>query len=223
MTTAGSLAAALLATLTRPAWWALALAGFLVRGGALVLLLPIVRLPTAAGLSNDLAPTLIGFVLGGASAAFLALVGAVVAATIAWLVAAGLIGGWMDLALVRGAAEDDELEDVPSPSSGTAFRALIARAGAHIPTAAILTWGAVRLVDATYQELISPAIRPSRSRSGSPSGSRRPWAFSSVHGSLVRPSGGSPYVTWRGEQACHVRSPARSARSRDRRRLPRSS
>jgi hypothetical protein len=156
MSTAGSLAAALLATLSRPAWWAMALAGFLVRGGVLVILLPIVRLPTAAGLANDLAPTLVGFVLGGPSVAFVLLVATVVAATLAWLVAGGLIGGWLDLALVREAALDEELEGVPSADSGDAVRAFLARGAAHLPTAAIVTWGAVRLVDATYQELINP-------------------------------------------------------------------
>ena len=156
MSMAGSLAAALLATLSRPGWWAMATAGFLVRGGLLLIVLPIVRLPTAAGLSNDLAPTLIGFVLGGASSAFLELVGVVVIGLLAWLVASSLIGGWLDLALVRRSAADDELEDSPPPSSGDAVQACLARASAHGPTAAILVWGAVRLVDATYQELISP-------------------------------------------------------------------
>lgn len=156
MSTTGSLAAALLATLSRPAWWAMALAGFLVRGGLLVVLLPVVRLPTAAGLANDLGPTLVGFVLGGPSTAFLLLVGTVVAATLAWLVTGGLLGGWLDLALVREAAQDEELDGAPPPGSGDAVRAFLARAAAHVPTAAILAFGAVRLVDAAYQELISP-------------------------------------------------------------------
>lgn len=156
MSTAGSLAAALLATLSRPAWWPVALAGFLVRGGLLVIVLPIVRLPTAAGLANDLGPTLVGFVFGGASAPFIILVGTLVLAALVWLVGGGLIGGWLDLALVREAAADEELEGTPRPGSGDAVRAFVARASAHIPTAVILTWGAVRLVDATYQELISP-------------------------------------------------------------------
>jgi hypothetical protein len=36
------------------------------------------------------------------------------------------------------------------------MRAFGARVAAHVPTAAILAWGAVRLVDAAYQELIHP-------------------------------------------------------------------
>lgn len=153
---AGSLAAALLATLTRPRWWAMALAGFLVRGGVLVMLLPIVRLPTPAGLANDLGPTLVGFVFAGPSAGFLLLVGSVVAGLLAWTVAGGLLGGWLDLALVREAAAEDELEDAPKPDAGDAGRAFAARVAAHVPTVAILAWGAIRLVDASYQELIHP-------------------------------------------------------------------
>jgi hypothetical protein len=156
MSTAGSLAAALLATLSRPASWAMALASFFVRGGVVVILLPIVRLPTAAGLANDLAPTLVGFVLGGPSVAFLILVVTVVAATLAWLVIGGLIGSWLDLALIREAALDEELEGAPSPGSGAPVPAFVARVAAHLPTATVVIWGAVRLVDATYQELISP-------------------------------------------------------------------
>jgi hypothetical protein len=64
---AASLAASLLATLSRPAWWAMALAAFLARGGILVVLLPIVTLPTVAGLANA-CPALVGFVFGGPSA-----------------------------------------------------------------------------------------------------------------------------------------------------------
>ena len=37
--------ASLLVTLGRPAWWLLALAGFLARGGIVLVVLPIVNLP----------------------------------------------------------------------------------------------------------------------------------------------------------------------------------
>ena len=42
MTPGGTLLAALLVTLSKPATWPLALAAFLIRGGILVILLPIV-------------------------------------------------------------------------------------------------------------------------------------------------------------------------------------
>lgn len=150
------LAISLLATLTRPAWWVLALAAFLVRGGVLVLLLPIVQLPTVAGLANALGPALVGFVFGGPSVEFLVVVGTITAVTIAWVVVGGLLGGALDLALVRGAANEEELDDRPAPRSVGAGRAFAARLVGHAPTAVVVAWGAVRLVDAAYQELIRP-------------------------------------------------------------------
>ena len=59
MTPGGTLLAALLVTLSRPATWPLALAAFLVRGGILVILLPIVVLPTTVGLGTAFGPTLL--------------------------------------------------------------------------------------------------------------------------------------------------------------------
>lgn len=171
MSTTGSLAAALLAALSRPRWWALALAGFLVRGGLLLVLLPIVRLPTTAGLANEVGPTLVGFVFGGPSVPFLVLVGTGVGGILAWLVTGGLLGGWLDLALIRETAARDEMEAVPSPRAGDkgdggggdggdggggAVRAFMARVAAHLPTVIVLVWGAVSLVDAAYGELIRP-------------------------------------------------------------------
>jgi hypothetical protein len=162
MTTTGSLAAALLATLSRPAWWAMALAGFLLRGGLLLVLLPIVRLPTTAGLANELGPVLVGFVFGGPSVPFLVLVGTVAGGTVLWLVAGGLLGGWLDLAMVRETAVAEELDGVPPSLAGdagtahNAVRAFLVRVLAHLPTAVVLAWGAVSLVDAAYQELIRP-------------------------------------------------------------------
>jgi hypothetical protein len=156
MSLGASLAASLLATLSRPAWWALGLAAFLVRGGFAAILLPIVTLPTVAGLANAFAPTLVGFVFGGPSVAFLVTAGAIVAVVLAWFVAAGLVGAAVDLALTREVARDDELEDVDPPASGGPGRAFVVRVIAHLPTAVALGLGAVRLVEASYDELIHP-------------------------------------------------------------------
>ena len=156
LTTGASLGAALLASLTRPSWWALALAGFLLRGGWLLVVLPIVPLPTTAGLANAVGPTLVGFVFGGASASFLLLAGILAASIVAWFIASGAVGGWLELGLVRGAAEDDELEGQPSPTHGDGWRAFAVRAVAHIPTAVLAVAASARVVEATYAELIAP-------------------------------------------------------------------
>ena len=73
----GSMQSALAATLTTPEWWAMALAAFLVRGGILLILLPIVALPTPTGLITDLSPPVEALLLGTPS-----LVGTVLAAAV---------------------------------------------------------------------------------------------------------------------------------------------
>lgn len=156
MSLAASLAASLLAALSRPAWWAMALAAFLVRGGFLLLLLPIVRLPTPAGLANEIGPTLVGFVFGGASAGFIVLVATISAVLLLWLVLGGLAGATLDLALAREVAADEELGGVAPPIGGGPWRAVAARLLAHVPTAVVLVLGSVRLVEEGYQELIRP-------------------------------------------------------------------
>ena len=64
MTTRGATLAALLAALSRPSWWILALAGFLVRGGILLFLVAIVTLPSPLALSNEVGPIITRLYLG---------------------------------------------------------------------------------------------------------------------------------------------------------------
>ncbi|MBI3747180.1 MAG: hypothetical protein HY264_11785 [Chloroflexi bacterium] len=166
-----------LAVLEHPRWLVLALAAFLVRGGALLLLAPTVQAPTTAAMANLFGPTLVGFVFGGVSPGFLVLVGSAAAAVVGWLVLGGLAGAAIDLALIREALAFDELgrddlDDlgslgVPDRRAGSDVddrrpggpgpgRVLVARLVAHLPTAAAVALGAAPLVDAAYQELIHP-------------------------------------------------------------------
>ena len=154
----------MLVVLAHPRWLVLALGGFLVRGGLLVLLAVILPIPTTAGLANALGPALVGFVFGGPSPAFLVLVGSVVVALLAWLVLGGALGAWLDLELIREALDDEDLvqhrvvgqiQGFPRRQPGP-WRALLVRLLAHVPTAAVIAWGSARLVDQGYQELIHP-------------------------------------------------------------------
>ena len=156
MAVIGVVVGSALAVLEQPRWLALALAGLMVRGGLLILLIPLVDPPTTAALANLLGPTLVGFLFGGVSPSFLVLVGAVIAILAAWLILGGLAGAALDLELIRGAAGAEDLDGIPSPRRAGPGSALIARWLAHLPTAAILLWGASPLVDAVYQELIQP-------------------------------------------------------------------
>lgn len=148
--------AALVATVGHPHWWALALAAFLVRGGILLVLLPIVSLPSAAGFATAVAPMLEGLIIGGPSIGG-ALVGAAVGLLgLAILAAAGLAGSWLDLALVREATLDEDVDPGWAPVRLSARRAFGIRLAAHLPTLFALAYALVRLVIATYEEALSP-------------------------------------------------------------------
>jgi hypothetical protein len=148
--------AAFVATLERPAWWAMALAGFLVRGGILLLLLPIIALPTPAALATALAPTIEAFALGGLTTDRLVLVLGAGALLFMVIGGAGLAGAWFDLAQLREAADDEELALGWVPAHASAPEALAVRLTAHLPTLAVVGYAAARLVGAAYDELTSP-------------------------------------------------------------------
>jgi hypothetical protein len=153
---AANMQAALLAALARPAWWALALAAFLVRGGFLIVLLPIVSLPTTADATNAFAPTIEGLIYGRPSldnvvvgtllisGAFLALYGLVFA------------GSWLDLGLLRETTSDPELELDWSPANRSVTLALAIRLVAHLPTVVALGYALIRVIGVLYVELTSP-------------------------------------------------------------------
>ncbi len=69
MTRGAALSSALLATLAEPATWALALAAFLIRGGIILVALPVVVLPTPVGIGNVVAPVLNTIAFGQVSMA----------------------------------------------------------------------------------------------------------------------------------------------------------
>lgn len=147
---------ALAATLTTPAWWAMALAAFLVRGGIFLLILPIVALPTVAGLITNLSPAVQALVLGTPS-----LTGAIVGAAVLTLVIvvlawAGMAGEWIDGALVREVASSDELDLMWAPKAVSAQRAAALRLAAHVPTLLALAYAGVRVVYVSYAQLTSP-------------------------------------------------------------------
>lgn len=147
---------ALLATLARPEWWAMALAAFLVRGGFVLIVLPIVSVPTAAGLVTALSPVVEGVFFGGPSVEGVLIGVAVLLVALAGLAAAGLAGSWLDLALVREAAADEDLETNWPPVRGSATDALAIRLIAHLPTVLALGYGLVRVLVVGYEEFTSP-------------------------------------------------------------------
>lgn len=135
----------------------MALAGFLVRGGILLVLLPIVAVPTVAGLVTTVSPIVEVLYLGKPSLEGALLASAIVAVALAGLAWAGLVGSWLDLALVREATEDEDVDRGWRPVRRSAARALAIRLVAHLPTFAAVVYGTLRVITVGYAEFTSPS------------------------------------------------------------------
>ena len=145
-----------LAALGRPDWWSIALAGFLVRGGILLALLPILTIPSPAELATALSPTVSELAFGGLRPSVLLGIVAVAVVALAILTVAVVAGAWLDRELLRAAAIDDDLELRWSPIDTSLREALSVRLAAHLPTLAALAYATFRLIGATYDELLAP-------------------------------------------------------------------
>ena len=155
MTLGAVLTASLLASLARPSTWVLGLLGFLIRGGLLVVLAPIVVIPSAVGLANVIAPTLTSMVFGGLSTEVVALIVGGVTALAAWLVLGGLLTAAAEAEAITRIADDED--SAMSRRSGLAMGILLARGIAAVPLALALGIGAVRVVAVAYRELTVPS------------------------------------------------------------------
>jgi hypothetical protein len=178
VTLGATLVTSLLATLAHPATWILALAAFLVRGGIVVFLIPILVLPTPVGLANLAGPTLVEFVFGGVSGWLALLLVLGVGGLMAWIVFGGLAAAALEVECIRIVARD---EDVAPPSSADgpdsmagvaddpatpahafdpsrqALRILATRIALLVPLVAVIGWASARTVAATYRELTQPS------------------------------------------------------------------
>jgi hypothetical protein len=164
MSWGAGLAASLLVVLPRPATWIVGLASFLVRGGILLFLLPIVVVPSPVGLANILGPTIATFWLGGMSLGFATLVTAIFAAFFVWLVVGGWVAAVTERDLIELVVADEDLGagvTIPNVSPvrrrGRIWRILLLRLAAHVPLAIALGYGSLRVVQATYRELTAPS------------------------------------------------------------------
>ena len=147
---------ALAATMARPSWWVMALAAFLVRGGFVVVLLPLVSLPSVSSLATVLAPPIEALALSRQSLEG-ALVGTVLISTLVGLLAvAGLAGSWLDLALLREAGDAEELDSRVRVVERSVWPAFGVRLAAHLPTFVALGYATVRIVIVTYEDLLAP-------------------------------------------------------------------
>ncbi|HEX7950188.1 MAG TPA: hypothetical protein VF494_07550 [Candidatus Limnocylindrales bacterium] len=177
MSRGAALTDALLVTLASPATWPLALAAFLLRGGLLVVAVPILVLPTPVGLGNLLAPTLTALVFGGASPELVVTIAAIVGAALTWIVAGGVLAAILEAEAARIVAAHEEVappggvrthqlavDELSDPLTirfsrrrrTEAVRVFLVRVLAHLPLGLALVWGTAQFVAVTYRELTNP-------------------------------------------------------------------
>lgn len=154
MTRGAAIRRGLLVTLASPPTWPLALATFLIRGGIILVLVPIVVVPTPVGIGTSLGPVLTALALGQVPVAAVVGAAGIGLVVILWLFG----GGWLAAALEGEgarmvAADDDVAHEPPRPRAGAI---LAARLVAGIPLLLAIVWGSFRLVLTTYRELTSP-------------------------------------------------------------------
>ncbi|HEX6868926.1 MAG TPA: hypothetical protein VF119_08980 [Candidatus Limnocylindrales bacterium] len=171
MSLGATLVASFLVALARPTTWPLALATFLLRGGIVLVLAPIVVIPSAVGLANVIGPMLTSFVFGGMSTALIVAVAAAIAAFGCWIVIGGFVAAAAEAEAIVIVATDEEVAGsvgispvlaseralVDRARSATAWRVLAVRLVAHLPLILALAWGAFRIVSVTYHELTLPS------------------------------------------------------------------
>lgn len=162
------LGTALLVTLTRPTTWLLALAAFLIRGGIVWFLVPILVLPTPVGLANALGPSIVEFVFGGLTLGVILLLVVGVGLVLLWVIGGGLAAASLELALIHEVAGDVGLAapdvglgpgDAPVAAvpRGRTLRVLAVRLVAAAPLVVAILFGSTRIVAATYAELTLPS------------------------------------------------------------------
>ena len=135
-----------------------ALVGFLIRGGIVLIALPSVVLPSVIGLAGATGVDYIS-ISGEPTRWLLEVVFAAVVAAVVWLTLAGLVGSLVDVWLVEMALDARRPTTrgrLSLPATTLLFRLLAIRMICLVPLAMALVWAAGRLFTATYDELTTP-------------------------------------------------------------------
>ena len=152
-----AIAAATRWTGARPDMWAVSLAGFLVRGGILVLAVPILVLPTPIGVASFVGA---GAVTAAGPTDRFVVVAAAVGVVLAVAAVAGfVIGAAVDRVVLRAWAWDDLADGRSGARSGTiggVARVVAVRLVAAIPLVVAAAWAIPRIATAGYRELTLP-------------------------------------------------------------------
>lgn len=132
--------------------WPAAAIAFLLRGGVVLLLLPIVVIPSTVGIATFVGPTSV--TPGGLAPGLLRLAAAGSAILATWVVLGGLVGAAAEALLVREMANGSRRRPL---TLGLAAQIWLARATTALPVVFALGWGLPRLAAAGYVELTRPS------------------------------------------------------------------
>ena len=164
MTLGATIVASLLAILARPVTWPLALTAFLLRGGLVVVVAPIVVLPSAVGLANVLGPAVTRIALGGTVQAIAQIVAGAIGLGLIWLVSLGSLAAAAEAESVRQVGLEEGLTLIPDPTIDPHLppgrlgrRIVVIRSLAMLPLVLVLAWAVPSLIAATYRELTIPS------------------------------------------------------------------
>jgi len=148
-----ALARAVVATRERPVLWLVALCGFLARGGIVLLVLPMVPLPSTVGMATFVGPTSV--TAAGLTPDSVARIASLVVLVVGWFVVGNVIGALTDRAIVAAVAPAD---GVPGQGAVRLVLRLVAvRLVALIPFIAVVAITARSVGELVYQELILPS------------------------------------------------------------------
>jgi hypothetical protein len=149
--------AALLAVLERPVTWVLGLVGFLVRGGWLLVLAPIVVLPTAVGIANVVAPLVEDIAFGRRTDEVITAGAIALSVALVWLIGGGLLAAAAEVECVRqtlvGLGETSPRTTMRHPI----WRVFAVRCLTLVPFVVALAWSGFRLTSVGYRELTVPS------------------------------------------------------------------
>jgi hypothetical protein len=145
----------LLVALGRADLWSVSLAGFLVRGGVVLFLLPIAALPSPLDVANVFGPAVTAAALGGPNPELTRLVVLASVVGVAVVVLAFALGAATDVASIRAGAEGLQASHEPA-GRGIVGRAFIVRLVALVPFGLALAATMPAVIGATYHELIDP-------------------------------------------------------------------
>jgi hypothetical protein len=153
-----ALARAAVATRERPSLWIVALGGFLARGGIVLLLLPVVPLPSTVGLATFVGPTSV--TAAGLTPDSVVRLAIVVALVVGWLLVGNAVGALADEAIVAGLEPAGQAEGDPEaarPNRGRLLRLVGLRLVALLPLIAVVALTARSVGELVYHELTLPS------------------------------------------------------------------